>query len=120
MHAELMLGSAQVQKELYEQLLADKSKEAERLSYELQALQLEKKCMNDRLEDVHSQLEGARHELCILQEGLTTERVKATASKAEAKLDLASPLDSTPYRQDYGHTPRSPQLVDVSSHRLQC
>jgi len=41
MHAELTLDSAQVQKECYEQLLTDKAKEAERLSYELQALRRE-------------------------------------------------------------------------------
>jgi len=108
MHAELTLSSAQVQKGLYERLLADKSKEAEHLSYELQALQPEKKCMEDRLEDVRSQLEGARHELCILQVGSSTERARATASKMEAKLDHACPLDSTPYASElWSHPPIS-------------
>jgi len=47
MHAELTLDSAQVQKGLYEQLLADKGQEAEHLRYESETLQLEK-CAEDR------------------------------------------------------------------------
>ena len=97
MHAQLTFDSAQVQKGLYEQLLADKTKEAERLSYEREALQLERKCLEDRLEDVRSQLEEARHELCVLRIGSTTERTAATSSEVEMKRVHTPPLVSTPY-----------------------
>jgi len=39
--------------------------------------------MGDRLEDVRSQLEEARHKLCVLQVGLVAEQPKATASNAQ-------------------------------------
>ena len=108
-HAELTLDSAQVQKGLYEQLLADKTKEAERLSYEREALQLERRCLEDRLEDVRSQLEEARHELCVLRIGSTTERTAVTSSEVEMKRVYTPPLVSTLYSSG----PRScpPSLV---------
>ena len=43
----MTLDSAQVQKGLYEQLLADKNHEAERLRYESETLKLEHKCAED-------------------------------------------------------------------------
>ena len=96
-HAELMSDSAQVQKWLYEQLQADKIKEAEYLRYECEALQLWKKCMEDQLEDIQNQLEEAWYQLCLLHMGSTTGRNVAIASKAVMKAVNALPLVSTSY-----------------------
>jgi len=65
-HAEMMLDSAQVQKGLYKQLLADKSQEAKCLRYESKMLKLEHKCAEDRLVELRSQLKEAQHELHAL------------------------------------------------------
>jgi len=74
----MTLDSAQVQKGLYEQLLADKNHEAERLRYESETLKLKHKCAEDQLVELRSQLEEAQRELYAL-------RMDAASSKARAE-----------------------------------
>ena len=107
MHAELTLDSAQVQKGLYEQLLADKSQEAERLRLENETMLLEKKCVEDRLNNLRSQLEEAQRELCILRVATPSGKSAAGTSSAEATPLSTALLASTPCPSAWSLPPTS-------------